>query len=265
MCFGTDEDDAQDDWTSPCRCCGATKWVHQGCLQAWIDQKQKGSSSADVACPQCKFSYQIRYPGTSRLLLTVYEFGNKVVSTLSPMILAGITASALYWVSFSYGIATVIVAMGRDEAVEVVRSSSSSYIIPLVPLIPWGLFGLKMLRPEVKLLRLWYGVVCPTLQKIIIKGSIPVQQNSFSYTPTHVAPVPFISRCVMSALFLPPISALLGETVFSFLKTTKTRRTLLGLSAYLIVGISVKLYLENHRARQYAPRGANGGAEAVAD
>lgn len=227
MCFGTDEDELQDDWTSPCRCCGATKWVHQGCLQAWIDQKQKGSSSAEVACPQCKFSYHIQYPGTSQLLLALYEFGNKVVTSLSPMLLAGITASALYWVSFSYGVAAVTVAMGRDEAVELVRSSSSSYVIPLLPLIPWGLFGLKMLRPEVKLLKLWYGVVCPALQRIHIKGSVPVQQNSFLYTPTQVAPVPFISRCIMSALFLPPISAILGETVFSFLKTTKMRKTLL--------------------------------------
>ncbi|KNC71529.1 hypothetical protein SARC_15934, partial [Sphaeroforma arctica JP610] len=28
-------------WVSPCKCSGASKWVHQGCIQRWIDEKQK--------------------------------------------------------------------------------------------------------------------------------------------------------------------------------------------------------------------------------
>ena len=94
-----------------------------------------------------------------------------------------------------------------------------------------------MLRPEVKLLKLWYGVVCPVLQKVYIKGTVPVQQNSFSYTPTHVAPVPFISRCVMSALCMLPISSVIGETLFSFLKTTRLRRTLLVRLLYVVLSV----------------------------
>ena len=53
MCFATDEDDTEASWVQPCMCKGTTKWVHQFCLQRWIDEKQKGNSTAKVACPQC--------------------------------------------------------------------------------------------------------------------------------------------------------------------------------------------------------------------
>ena len=42
ICFGTDED-VELDWVSPCRCSGSTKWVHQRCLQRWINEPQSGN------------------------------------------------------------------------------------------------------------------------------------------------------------------------------------------------------------------------------
>jgi hypothetical protein len=44
VCFATDEDDYSACWVSPCRCRGTAKWVHQECLQRWVDEKQQGSS-----------------------------------------------------------------------------------------------------------------------------------------------------------------------------------------------------------------------------
>jgi E3 ubiquitin-protein ligase MARCH5 len=44
VCFATDEDDFSACWVSPCRCRGTAKWVHQECLQRWVDEKQQGSS-----------------------------------------------------------------------------------------------------------------------------------------------------------------------------------------------------------------------------
>ncbi len=81
VCFATDEDDFSACWVSPCRCRGTAKWVHQECLQRWVDEKQQGSSGGDlffffllsifrkifiylvkVACPQCNTEYIIVYP-----------------------------------------------------------------------------------------------------------------------------------------------------------------------------------------------------------
>ena len=62
VCFATDEDDREAAWVKPCRCRGTTKWVHQLCLQRWIDEKQRGNSTADVACPQCNTKYLIIFP-----------------------------------------------------------------------------------------------------------------------------------------------------------------------------------------------------------
>ena len=73
VCFASDEDDREAEWVRPCCCRGTTKWVHQLCLQRWIDEKQKGNSTAKVHCPQCGKEYLIifpkvgKYPGMTAL------------------------------------------------------------------------------------------------------------------------------------------------------------------------------------------------------
>ena len=41
VCFGCEQDDPTASWVHPCRCRGTTKWVHQACIQRWVDEKQK--------------------------------------------------------------------------------------------------------------------------------------------------------------------------------------------------------------------------------
>ncbi len=62
VCFASEEDDRTVTWVQPCRCRGTTKWVHQMCLQRWIDEKQRGNSTAKVSCPQCGTPYTIEFP-----------------------------------------------------------------------------------------------------------------------------------------------------------------------------------------------------------
>lgn len=71
MCFATDEDDRTAEWVRPCRCRGSTKWVHQACLQRWVDEKQRGNSTARVACPQCNAEYLIVFPKLGKDCLTI--------------------------------------------------------------------------------------------------------------------------------------------------------------------------------------------------
>ena len=69
MCFATDEDDRTAEWVRPCRCRGSTKWVHQACLQRWVDEKQRGNSTARVACPQCNAEYLIVFPKLGKQIM----------------------------------------------------------------------------------------------------------------------------------------------------------------------------------------------------
>lgn len=50
ICFGEDS----DKYVLPCKCSGSMKWVHQSCLDAWI---QTCSDLAKVECPTCKTNY----------------------------------------------------------------------------------------------------------------------------------------------------------------------------------------------------------------
>lgn len=62
VCFATEGDDRSAEWVCPCRCKGSTKWIHQACLQRWLDEKQKGNSMGSVNCPQCGTEYRIVFP-----------------------------------------------------------------------------------------------------------------------------------------------------------------------------------------------------------
>lgn len=72
VCFATEEDDTEAAWVRPCRCRGTTKWVHQSCLQRWVDEKQKGNSTAKVACPQCNTEYIIIFPKLGESETVIY-------------------------------------------------------------------------------------------------------------------------------------------------------------------------------------------------
>ncbi len=54
VCFMADSDRTSADgtkelqWRHPCKCSGSVKWVHDACLQRWIDEKQKGSVHVPV-------------------------------------------------------------------------------------------------------------------------------------------------------------------------------------------------------------------------
>ncbi|KAL4708550.1 hypothetical protein ACJJTC_014158 [Scirpophaga incertulas] len=71
VCFATEDDDRLAAWVQPCKCIGTTKWVHQNCLQRWIDEKQRGNiTRKDIYAPSvlggihCSFSVSEGVCGT---------------------------------------------------------------------------------------------------------------------------------------------------------------------------------------------------------
>ena len=195
--------------------------LSQICLQQWIDEKQKMASSVVVSCPQCQFPYQVKYPSTNVFLL-VYEYMERGISFCSPMILAGVTATALYWCSFTYGITSAVLAMGKEESLEYFgHSNESSVVVVLLPLLPWVIFAVKFSRPEVLILKVWYRFLAP-LMALALK---PLAISTYNYFPTQrsfpssqINIVHHLSRCVLSTAFLPVIASIIGHLLFSPVK-----------------------------------------------
>lgn len=132
VCFCTDEDDPNALWVHPCTCKGTSKWVHQLCLQRWIDEKQKGNPIGKVSCPQCNTEYIIVYPDMGKQtkkqlqkfkslmclliffpiilgrFIVILDSVNAIIYRVCPVLAAGITVISIYWVAVTYGGITVI-------------------------------------------------------------------------------------------------------------------------------------------------------------
>lgn len=61
------EDRPNQPWVSPCKCSGSAKWVHEECLQQWLDEKQCNNASTPVYCRACGHQYEIEYPPAGEL------------------------------------------------------------------------------------------------------------------------------------------------------------------------------------------------------
>ena len=169
------------------------------------------------------------------------------------MIVAGITATSLYWISFTYGYTTAAVALGREQSIEFFGSPESSIVLLTVPLLPWAILGVKLLRLEAFVLKVWYRII-PALQSLVGKLSVrhtlehdPIQE--FRFVPAHVPVLPFLSRSILSTFFLPVIASSIGWGLSYVLKSTsKLKRTLLVSQCEIItVDIPVELSLSFFR------------------
>lgn len=75
VCFCTESDDPPDAvWLSPCQCRGTMKWVHEECLQRWIDEKQERTNSQRVSCSQCKTHYVMCFPPVNYLVKLIEQY-----------------------------------------------------------------------------------------------------------------------------------------------------------------------------------------------
>ncbi|XP_026549327.1 E3 ubiquitin-protein ligase MARCH5-like, partial [Notechis scutatus] len=107
VCFATEGDDRSAEWVCPCRCKGSTKWIHQACLQRWLDEKQKGNSIGSVSCPQCGTEYCIVFPKVGPVVYFLQQV-DRILSKVSPFAAAGIVVGTLYWSAVTYGAVTVM-------------------------------------------------------------------------------------------------------------------------------------------------------------
>lgn len=87
VCHETEAESLRDDvvWLNPCQCNGTMKWVHEHCLQTWIDRKQEQTNTNKVTCSQCKTYYIMRYPKINYLVRLIEQY-DRLLYGSSPIV-----------------------------------------------------------------------------------------------------------------------------------------------------------------------------------
>ncbi|GAB5578612.1 E3 ubiquitin-protein ligase MARCHF5 [Prionailurus iriomotensis] len=278
VCFATDEDDRTAEWVRPCRCRGSTKWVHQACLQRWVDEKQRGNSTARVACPQCNAEYLIVFPKLDNTfswtkfkrvgvlidcnpsegpVVYVLDLADRLISKACPFAAAGIMVGSIYWTAVTYGAVTVMQVVGHKEGLDVMERADPLFLLIGLPTIPVMLILGKMIRWEDYVLRLWrkYSNKLQILNSIFPGIGCPVPRIPAEANPLadHVS----ATRILCGALVFPTIATIVGKLMFSSVNSN-LQRTILqpahGGIAFVAIKGAFKVYFKQQQYLRQAHR-----------
>jgi len=250
VCFASEEDDPDAQWTHPCKCRGTTKWIHQACIQRWVFEKQKGNMAAQVACPQCGHVYRISYPAGGIVVITLDSF-EKMTQKISPIMFGGLCVGTVYWFGITFGAVTIMQTVGEERGQVILERADPIFLIFALPLVPIGLVLGRMIP--------WEEPVLKTLRMVVPK--VPILRNvlpAFSYVPdSSRPPVPpsippvtnpiCVTRTICSGLMYPSLAAFLGWALYSgTAPESQLKRTLLGGATVFLLEGALSLYHKQH-------------------
>jgi len=250
VCFASEEDDPVAAWVHPCLCKGTTKWVHQVCIQRWVDEKQKGNNSTGVVCPQCGADYIIQFPA-SPPFLRLLDALDKLVGRLCPVIAGGVCVGSLYWTCVTYGAVTVMQVAGHSDGLTLMENADPLLLLVSLPLVPLGLVLGKMVKwqePVLHFLRAHLPRLQITRFVLPAFASNPESEGSSSAAslPPSSDPVS-VTRTFCGALFFPTIATFLGSTLFEEVESPLKRAAMGGFCFVGAKGV-LKIY---HKQNQY--------------
>lgn len=264
VCFATDEDDKLAPWVQPCNCRGATKWVHQSCLQRWVDEKQKGNTFKRVSCPQCQSEYIIVLPSMGALA-NVLESIDTLIKRISPFLTAGVIVGSIYWTAVTYGSITVLQTVGFDEGLALMQRAEPIVLLIGLPMIPVGLILGRMIRWEEFIMRFLQtkslsvrkfpvlGLVLPIANEDDPAyngslndgdgGGIPPAPNSLPPGTVVTSDPLSATRVLCGALLLPTASSIVGRVFFDSIRNN-FQRVLVGGFAFVVAKGILKIYFK---------------------
>ncbi|XP_040013833.1 E3 ubiquitin-protein ligase MARCHF5 [Xiphias gladius] len=248
VCFATERDDHSAEWVSPCRCKGCTKWIHQSCLQRWMDEKQKGNSGGAVNCPQCGTEYHVIFPKMGPLVYFLQQV-DRALSRASPFAAVGVVVGTVYWSAVTYGAVTVMQVVGHKKGLYAMERADPLFLLLGLPTIPVVLVLGKMIRWEDYIVRLW--------QRYSYKCTVPTGNNR--YLPRVPVEGPSagdhlsVSRTLCGALVFPSIASLVGRLLFRQV-SSNLQRTILGGIAFVLIKGVLKVYFKQQQYIMQANR-----------
>ncbi|KAM3873774.1 E3 ubiquitin-protein ligase MARCHF5 [Diretmus argenteus] len=239
VCFATEREDRVAEWVSPCRCKGCTKWIHQSCLQRWLDEKQKGNSGGAVSCPQCGTEYRIVFPKMGPLVYFLQQV-DKALSRASPFAAVGVVIGTVYWSAVTYGAVTVMQVVGHKKGLYVMERADPLFLLMGLPTIPVVLVLGKMIRWEDYIVRLWQRHSYK--RQLLLPGtgrSLPRVPAEGPSAGDHLS----VSRTLCGALIFPSIASLVGRLLFQRVSSS-LQRTVLGGIAFVVIKGVLKVYFK---------------------
>lgn len=249
VCFATEEEDRGALWVQPCNCKGTTKWVHQACLQRWVDEKQKGGNMQRVACPQCQTEYIIVFPNMGTLVLLL-DTVDSFVYKGCPFLAAGIVVGAIYWCAVTYGAITVMQVIGQKEGLVIMEQADPLVLIIGLPAIPVALVLGKMIHWEDAVLNfIRQSLPHVPLVKHLLPFRVdvgPSETSTESDLPPLTNPVS-ATRILCGALLMPTIANIFGKFFYDNYRSNFHKTVLGGLTFILLKGC-LKIY---HKQQQY--------------
>ncbi|XP_014237689.1 E3 ubiquitin-protein ligase MARCH5-like [Trichogramma pretiosum] len=247
VCFATDEDDATAPWVKPCHCRGTAKWVHQRCIQRWVDEKQKGRTGALVTCPQCNTEYIIVYPDMGPLVV-ILDTIDGLIFRVCPLIAAGILVGCIYWTAVTFGAVTVMQVVGHKDGLQMMEQADPLVLLVGLPTIPIMLVLGKMLDWEDQALNLFRKHACklPLLKHILKTCCVEDEVVRSQDVPPMTDPAS-ATRILCGALLLPTIATICGKIFFSSINSN-FQRTILGGVAFITIKGAFKIY---YKQQQY--------------
>jgi len=246
VCFASEKDDTSAVWTSPCRCRGTTKWVHQACIQRWVDEKQKGDYMLAVECPQCGTRYVIHLP-SGNYFVTLLDKGEQCIQYLVPRITGGVCVGSLYWICVTFGAVSLMQVMGQQRALIVMERADPLFLLVSLPLVPVVLFLGKMIRweePVLKSLRKYVPLI-PLSRYILPVFNYTPEEQSLQATLPPVSDTAIITRTFCGAIFFPTIATFLGSALYENVPS-QLKRTLLGGFTFIAIKGVLKIYHKQH-------------------
>lgn len=254
VCFASEDDDPRTQWTHPCRCRGTGHWVHQSCLQRWVDEKQAGNSSTPVFCPQCNTQYLIDYPPLG-MFLTIIEHVDGIVNRVSPLATVGLLVGSLYWSAVTYGAVTVFQVLGQKTGLRIIEETDPLVLFIGLPTIPLTLILAKMIRWQDYVLRAWRHLT-PGMK--VFKYLFPEESAEHPMPlrePAEDAVVDATSatRIIWGALSLPSIAMFCGNILFHH-NPSRTKRIFLGGLVFVLTKGCVKMYYKQQQYLRQARR-----------
>ncbi|XP_060529374.1 E3 ubiquitin-protein ligase MARCHF5 [Cylas formicarius] len=252
VCFATEEEDREASWVQPCNCRGTTKWVHQSCLQRWVDEKQKGGNMGKVTCPQCQTEYIIVFPNMGMLVL-ILDTVDGIIYKGCPFMAAGIVVGAVYWCAVTYGAITVMQVIGQKEGLSVMEQADPLILLVGLPAIPVALLLGKMIRWEDAVLNFMRRKLKKVpIIRYVVPFSIDTALNADAQATTENDLPPLstpisATRVLCGALLMPTIASLFGKIFFDSVKSN-FHKTILGGLAFVALKGCLKIY---HKQQQY--------------
>ncbi|KAH9526940.1 hypothetical protein DERF_000995 [Dermatophagoides farinae] len=255
VCLASDDEDDEKDteWIHPCRCNGTAKWVHQNCLQQWIDEKQKYNSSLNVSCTQCNTEYLIVFPQHGKLFYTI-ELCDRILYSASPLAAITCIVGSIYWSAVCYGAFTIMQVLGKENGKIVIEQSDPLVLLVGLPSIPLALLLSKLIRWEDQILKLWIQNKCrlPLLGYIMGKPAEKSREYAEQtiFARDSMSDPISICRNFCGALILPTAATFIGGIFFDNIKSNFSRAILGGLTFVLAKGFIKILLRQNQYIRQ---------------